>query len=138
MEPSTELTGGVWYSDLEFDHEFISELRGFLLQCLKRLNNGQGCTIAEALNTMEKAAVSRVKLNEENVQQLMRTLLFDHLVEESETDDGKLIYTTSRRVSTACDFKWWADALSPDFHFRKVKFEDGVVLEPHEPHYHTA
>lgn len=137
MQPSTELTGGVWYSDLEFDHEFISELRGFLLQCLRRLNNGQGCTIMEVLTTMEKAHVSRVKLNEENVQQLMRTLLFDHLVEESETDDGKMIYTASRRVSTACDFKWWSDALSPDFHFRAIKFEDGVVLDPHEPHYQT-
>mmetsp|Transcript_17933 Transcript_17933/g.34150 ORF Transcript_17933/g.34150 Transcript_17933/m.34150 type:complete len:336 (+) Transcript_17933:92-1099(+) len=140
LQPSTELTGGVWYSDLEFDHEFISELRGFLMQCLRRLHNGRGCTITEILRTMEQANVSKVKLNEENVQQLMQTLLFDHLVEEAEAEDGsdKMIYSASRRVSTACDFKWWSDALSTDFHFRTIKFEDGVVLEPHEPHYHTA
>ena len=138
LQPSTELTGGVWYSDLEFDHEFISELRGFLLQCLRRLHNGQGCTLAEVLTTMETANVSRVKLNEENVQQLMRTLLFDHLAIETETEDGKFLYSASRRVSTACDFKWWSDCLSSDFHFRSIKFEDGVVLESHEPHYHTA
>ena len=127
----------MWYSDLEFDHEFISELRGFLLQCLRRLHNGTGCTITEVLSTMEQAGVSRVKLSEEHVTQLMRTLLFDHLVEQAETEDGKVIYTASRRVSTACDFKWWTDALEPDFHFRTIKFEDGVVLDAHEPHYHT-
>lgn len=86
---------------------------------------------------MEKKNITRVKLTEEHVQQLMRTLLFDHLVEEAETEDGKMIYTASRRVSTACDFKWWSDALSPDFHFRAIKFEDGVVLEAQEPHFHT-
>lgn len=137
LQPSTELTGGVWYSDLEFDHEFISELRHFLLQCLRRLHNGQGCTITEVLNKMEQANVSRVKLNEKHVEQLMQTLLFDHLVEETETEDGKHVYTASRRVSTACDFKWWTDALAPDFHFRTIRFEDGVVLDAHEPHYHT-
>ena len=138
LTPSTELTGGVWYSDLEIDYEFINELRGCVLQCLRRLHNGQGCTIAEVLRTVEQAEVSKVKLNEENIEQLMRTLLFDHMAEELETEDGKMIYTASRRVSTACDFKWWSDALSPDFHFRNIKFQDGVVLEAHEPHYHTA
>ena len=59
LQPSTELTGGVWYSDLEFDHEFISELRGFLLQCLRRLHNGRGCTTTEILRTMEQANVSK-------------------------------------------------------------------------------
>jgi hypothetical protein len=27
--------------------------------------------------------------------------------------------------------------LDPDFHFRRVRFEDGVVLSPHEPHHHS-
>ncbi len=30
------------------------------------------------------------------------------------------------------------DALSPDFRFRNIRFEDGVVLSAHEPHHHTA
>ena len=30
------------------------------------------------------------------------------------------------------------DALSPDFHFLEIKFEDGVTLSAHEPHHHTA
>ena len=138
MQPSTELTGGVWYSDLEFDHEFISELRGFLLQCLRRMNNGEGCTVEDLISRVELSKVSRVSLNQENVQQLLGTLLFDHLVEQTERSDGTTIYTACRRVSTACDFKWWSDALAPDFHFRTIQFEDGVVLEAQEPHYHTA
>jgi DNA-directed RNA polymerase III subunit RPC6 len=129
----------VWYSsDLEFDHEFISELRGFLLQCLRRLNNGQGCTISQVLATVEEKKVSKVKLDEDDVEQLMGTLVFDHLVEITESVDGKQVYTAARKIHTACEFKWWSDAVAPDFHFRTIKFEDGVVLDAHEPHYHTA
>lgn len=87
---------------------------------------------------MAQGKISRVTLGLDNVFQLMRTLMFDHLVEESETEDGGRIYTAGRRVTAASEFKWWTDALSSDFHFRTVKFEDGVVLEPHEQHYHTA
>lgn len=87
---------------------------------------------------MAQGKISRVTLGLDNVFQLMRTLMFDHLVEETETEDGGRIYTASRRVTASSEFKWWTDALSSDFHFRTVKFEDGIVLEPHEQHYHTA
>ncbi len=35
LTPAKELTGGPWYTELEFDHEFISELRTFLMHCVE-------------------------------------------------------------------------------------------------------
>jgi len=138
LTPSKEITGGVWYSGLEFDHEFISELRQFVMHCVRRLNGGHGVTLNEIKRKMEQAKISRVELSLDEVKQLVETLFYDHYVEEgSATDGGEVIYVGARRVSTPCLFKWW-EALSTDFHFRSIKFEDGVTLGPHEPHHHTA
>jgi len=156
LQPSKELTGGVWYSDLEFDHEFISELRTFLLHCIRRMNSGQGVTLQQLVNKIIEMKVSKVQLQLKEVEQLVRTLVYDYLVEEVVPDaDGVLVsaefgstavvagdensvlYVSAKRISTACDFKWWNDVLVPDFHFRAIQFEDGVRLQPHENHYHT-
>mmetsp|Transcript_87008 Transcript_87008/g.251312 ORF Transcript_87008/g.251312 Transcript_87008/m.251312 type:complete len:326 (+) Transcript_87008:378-1355(+) len=137
LVPSKELTGGVWYSGLEFDHEFISELRTFVIHCVRRLNEGRGVTLTDIKNKMIQANVSRVELSLDEVKQLVQTLVYDYQVEEFEDDNGELRYVAARRVTTLCDFKWW-DALSPDFHFRSIKFEDGVIIAPHELHHHTA
>lgn len=148
LEPSTELTGGIWYSDLEFDHGFITELRTFLMHCVRKINSGNGVTIKEILNKMNQAKISRVNLGMNDVKQLMQTLVYDHAVEEifkeadvhqmeEVSEEDQIYYVASRRVSTMCDFKMWDDVLAPDFHFRTVRFEDGVKLDAHEPHYHT-
>jgi DNA-directed RNA polymerase III subunit RPC6 len=138
LTPSKELTGGVWYSGLEFDHEFISELRNFVMICIKKLNGGQGVTLSEIKKKIEQTKVSRVELGNDDLRQLVETLVFDYYIEEgSKNDRDEACYVCARPVSTSCEFKWW-DALSPDFHFRSIKFEDGVTLGTHEPHHHTA
>lgn len=139
LEPSKEITGGVWYSGLEFDHEFIAELRTFIMHCAKRLNHGTGVTVREILAKMEEAKVSRVELSVGEVQQLVQTLVYDYCIEEgpAPTSSGEVRYVSARPVTTPiANFKWW-DCLSPDFHFRAIKFEDGVTLSAHEPHHHT-
>ena len=85
-----------------------------------------------------QANVSKVQLSVDDVQQLMQTLAYDHLIEDAGLDaQEETLYVAARRVTPMCEFKWW-DAMSPDFHFRKIRFEDGVELEAHEPHHHTA
>mmetsp|Transcript_2110 Transcript_2110/g.4429 ORF Transcript_2110/g.4429 Transcript_2110/m.4429 type:complete len:341 (-) Transcript_2110:1433-2455(-) len=151
LTPSKELTGGVWYSDMEFDHGFITELRTFLMHCVRKINKGQGVTLKEILAKMDQAKISRVNLGLNDVKQLMQTLVYDHAVEEvfktptdgvasyeNEEEADQSFYVASRRVSTMCEFKMWADVLSPDFHFRSIRFEDSVTLAPHEAHYHTS
>jgi DNA-directed RNA polymerase III subunit RPC6 len=139
LKPSKELTGGVWYSGLDFDHEFISELRTFVMHCTRRLNKGHGVTLTEIKSKMEQAKISKVELSLDEVRQLVQTLVYDQKIEEVLTnDDDEVRFVAARTVTTAiADFKWW-DCLSPDFHFRAIKFEDGVTLSAHEPHHHTA
>ena len=88
---------------------------------------------------MVQANVSRVELSLDELRQLLRTLVFDYLVEEIDPEPGseEPLYVAARRVTLPCEFRW-LDVLEPDFHFRAIKFEDGVAFAPHEPHYHTA
>lgn len=125
------------YSEYEFDHEFIAELRNFILMCVRRMNGGNGVTLKQIADKMTLANVSRVKLTLEEVQQLIQTLAFDYLIEQrGVTEEGEALFVAARKVTTMSEFGWW-DVLDPDFHFRRVVFEDGVVLTPHEPHHHS-
>jgi hypothetical protein len=82
--------------------------------------------------------VSWVELSLDEVKQLVQTLVYNYDIEEGSTNDnGEISFVAAQRVSTMCDFKWW-DSLSKDFHFRTIKFEDGVTLGPHEMCHQTA
>lgn len=37
MMPAKEITGGPWYSDQEFDHEFVGALSNFIVQIVKNM-----------------------------------------------------------------------------------------------------
>jgi DNA-directed RNA polymerase III subunit RPC6 len=142
LTPAKEITGGPWYSEYEFDFEFIAELRNFILLCISRMNGGygvgQGVTIQQIMDKMTQANVSRVQLSYGDVSQLVQTLILDTIVEQHGVTDngGEAVYVTAKPISTMCDFGWW-DVLSPDFHFQGIMFEDGVYLAPHEPHHHS-
>lgn len=141
VTPAKEITGGPWYSEYEFDHEFIAELRNFIVLCITRMNGGfgvgNGVTVQQIADKMTQANVSRVQLSLDEVSQLLQTLTLDYIVEQhGVTDNGEAVYVAAKPISTMCDFGWW-DVLSTDFHFRGILFEDGVYLEPHEPHHHS-
>jgi hypothetical protein len=98
---------------------------------------GNGVTLKQIAEKMTQANVPRVKLTLEEIQQLVQTLAFDYLIEQrGVSEEGEVLFVVARRVTTVNEFWWW-DALEPDFHFRTVRFEDGVVLSPHEPHHHS-
>lgn len=138
LKPAKELTGGPWYTELEFDHEFINELRNFVLLCVEKMNGGKGVTLTQIAEKMKQAKVSRVDLNQEEVEQLLQTLMYDFKIEQSGTDrSGSPLFAISRKVTPMCEFKWW-EVVAPDFRFRDMKFDDGITLTAHEPHYHTA
>jgi DNA-directed RNA polymerase III subunit RPC6 len=88
---------------------------------------------------MIQANVSKVELSLKEIKQVLRTLVYDYVVDEevdTSCSDEETIYVPSKRITVMCDFKDW-DVLSPDFHFRNVRYDDGVVLSAHEPHYHS-
>jgi len=137
LVPAKEITGGPWYTEGEFDHEFIAELRNFIIMCVRRMNHGKGVTIQQISDKMVQANVSRVQLSLEEVRQLVQTLLHDYVIEErGVTDEGHALFVPARKISTMCEFGWW-DVLCNDFHFRGIRFEDDVVLNAHEPHHHS-
>ena len=138
LTPSKELTGGIWYSDLEFDHEFINELRIFLLQCVKRMNNGNGITLQQIIDKIKMAQISRVELSSNDVLQLIRTLIYDYMVEEITTSSNgsDTIYVAARKVTPLCEFNWW-EILDNDFQYRNIRFEDNITLSAQELHYHS-
>ena len=134
--PSKEITGGSWYTEGEFDHEFIAELRNFIIMCVRRMNRGMGVSIQQISAKMIQANVSRVKLSLEEVHQLVQTLLHDYLIEErGVTENGDALYAPAKKI-TLLEFGWW-DVLCKDFHFRGIRFEDDVYLSAHEPHHHS-
>lgn len=137
LTPAKEITGGPWYSEYEWDHEFVSEMRNFILMCVKRMNRGKGVTLKAIADKMTQANVSRVKLNLEEVQQLVQTLAFDYLIEQRGVNEsGEATFVSAKKISSMCEFRWW-DVLDDNFHFRGIHFEDGVYLSAHEPHHHT-
>ena len=140
LTPSKELTGGIWYSDLEFDHEFINELRIFLLQCIKRMNNGNGITLQQIIDKIHMAQISRVELSSNDVLQLIQTLIYDYMVEEittsSSSDNSNTVYVAARKVTPLCEFNWW-EILDNDFQYRNIRFEDNITLSAQELHYHS-
>lgn len=116
----------------------MAELRTFILHCVRRLNSGKGVTARELAAKMKEANVSRVELSLAEVQQLMQTLAFDYMIEYGGVNSkNESLFVAAKRVSCCCDFKYY-EVLCPDFKFRDIIFEDGVLLTAHEPHHHSA
>jgi DNA-directed RNA polymerase III subunit RPC6 len=58
--PAKEITGGPWYSDQEFDHEFVQELGSFIVQVVKNLGMADLPTIHDKVRI---SGISKVFLN---------------------------------------------------------------------------
>mmetsp|Transcript_31278 Transcript_31278/g.99768 ORF Transcript_31278/g.99768 Transcript_31278/m.99768 type:complete len:291 (+) Transcript_31278:254-1126(+) len=81
LEPSREITGGAWYTEHEFDSEFIEVLRDMCHRYIVK----EGCAslpdIAEFVASRE---ISKVDLREEDVLSIVNTLVYDGKVDEEE------------------------------------------------------
>ena len=95
-------------------------------------------TLKQISDKMTQANVSRVQLSLEEVQQLVQTLAYDYLIEQRGVVEGtgEALFVGAKRITSLCDFQWW-EVLCTDFHFRGIRFEDGVYLSAHEPHHHS-
>lgn len=108
------------------------------MHCVRRLNSGKGVSLRDIASKMKEANVSRVELSLNEVQQLMQTLAFDYMIEQGGVNsNGEALFVAAKRISCCSDFKYY-EVLCPDFMFRDIVFEDGVILPAHEPHHHSA
>jgi len=90
LEPSREVTGGAWYTGHEYDTEFITALRTACADFIKQ----QGCTTVDAVHDyVTRNKVSKVDLSEDEVLQVVNTLVYDGRVDSHEArPDDRLPY----------------------------------------------
>ncbi|BDA42720.1 DNA-directed RNA polymerase III subunit RPC6 [Coccomyxa sp. Obi] len=101
LEPARELTGGAWYTDQDFDAEFIHILQQ---ACQKYIDNEGEATLEEVADFIRTKGFSRVELRDEDVLCILRTLEFDGLVESFVSDDGEMYRPAKYRVPKTSAF----------------------------------
>ncbi|PNW80376.1 hypothetical protein CHLRE_07g314950v5 [Chlamydomonas reinhardtii] len=83
LEPSRELTGGAWYTENQFDSEFINVLREACFSYISR----QGDVSLSAVAAFIRAkGFSKVELRTEDIQTIVMTLVYDGRVDEVEPE----------------------------------------------------
>ena len=89
LEPSREITGGAWYTEHEYDAEFIHVLRE---QCVKFILARGKVTLEDVCDFVKQTKLSHVDLGQEEVLQIVNTLVYDGKVdahEELEPDEAR-------------------------------------------------
>jgi DNA-directed RNA polymerase III subunit RPC6 len=81
LEPSREITGGVWYTGTEFNSALIQTLQ---TETCNYVFSAKSTTAADVLNHLRKGGFSaNLDFREEDVVTLLNTLIYDGLVEEA-------------------------------------------------------
>jgi len=145
LEPSPSLTGGPWYTEHEFDHSFIQELRNFtLLYVRKNFSQNQRATTAkEVSEVVRQSGISRIDLKSNDVEQLLTTLRHDlHL---TMTKEGGYVPRlpapqkdhAERKKGQGFRFSFWG-VLEEDFRWREMIWEGGGTVGREEPSHHSC
>lgn len=79
LKPSKELTGGAWYTDQEFDSEFIDVLKR---QCVQFVLKQGLATVENVADAVRKSGITKEELRKKDFKQLMDMLVLDGEVEE--------------------------------------------------------
>lgn len=85
LEPAREITGGAWYTDQDYDSEFIEVLQ---TQCYKYIKQEGDPTLEDVSNFIHVKGISRVQLRDEDVMMILNTLEYDGRIERIDNDDG--------------------------------------------------
>jgi len=78
IEPSMEITGGIWYSGLEFNKKLIDALSE---KCFAFIKKKEVATREEITLHVRKLGMLPGNIKEEEVQSILNTLLFDDKIE---------------------------------------------------------
>ncbi|KAL6751999.1 RNA polymerase Rpc34 subunit-domain-containing protein [Haematococcus lacustris] len=84
LEPSRELTGGAWYTDNQFDHDFIETLRAVVKSFI--LKRGDTTLRQIAAHIKAQPAIT-VSLADEDIGMIIQTLVYDGTIDTVEGDD---------------------------------------------------
>jgi DNA-directed RNA polymerase III subunit RPC6 len=79
LTPTKEITGGPWYTDQEFDHEFVEELGNFIVQFVSSQGMSDISTIHDRVRI---SGITRIELSMDELELVVQTLIYDGRLEE--------------------------------------------------------
>eukprot|EP00246_Nothoceros_aenigmaticus_P011812 TRINITY_DN3374_c0_g1_i2.p1 TRINITY_DN3374_c0_g1~~TRINITY_DN3374_c0_g1_i2.p1 ORF type:complete len:294 (+),score=58.11 TRINITY_DN3374_c0_g1_i2:40-921(+) len=79
LEPAREITGGAWYTEQEFDSEFVAILKQ---QCLQVVQKQNLTTLEKVAESVRDSGVTREELGLQEYKQIMDMLVLDGDVEQ--------------------------------------------------------
>ena len=118
LAPTREVSGGPWYTDHEFDHEFVSAIKTVVVSCVKALGN---CTLEDIHQAVLGTKVSTVPLSISDVQTVVEALLADSQLERLHASDGARFKVAKPCVNT----DWVAEVPSGTCPWPRCRAENG-------------
>jgi DNA-directed RNA polymerase III subunit RPC6 len=106
LDPARSVTGGAWYQDSDFEAEFVDVLNQQCLRFLqtkkteaKKLKDGPYnvqlkslCTVQEVHEFITRLGISKIKLEEDDLDTILKTIVYDGKAQRVLQTDGKYLY----------------------------------------------
>lgn len=106
LEPDRSVTGGAWYQDSDFEAEFVDVLNQQCFRFLqmrreaaKKLKEGPIatqmkalCTVADVHKFISELGISKIKLDEEDLETILKTVVYDGKAQRVLQADGSYLY----------------------------------------------
>lgn len=106
LEPARSITGGAWYQDSDFEAEFVDVLNQ---QCLRFLQQKRAeakklkespyaiqmkslCTVTEVHEFITNLGISKIKLEEDDLETILKTIVYDGRAERILQTNGSYLY----------------------------------------------
>ena len=101
--PTREVSGGPWYTDQEFDHEFVEAIKKFIVKYVTEMKLA---TMEEIHAALAKVGISSVPLAIEDVRLVVDTLLCDSKLEEMKVRSSTSSGYRYKIAKSAVDVSW--------------------------------
>lgn len=83
LTPSTDITGGPWYTDNEFDHEFVNEIAKLVDQLIRTTwqERSEPTSLQAVDQHVKSSGVSQEALSTDHIREILQRLVFDCKIE---------------------------------------------------------
>lgn len=106
--PSKEITGGPWYTEQEFDHEFVDELCNYMVNFIKSKGMAD---MQEIYQRVIASKISTVELSIVDLGTVIQTLVYDGRLEEVDLS----VVRISGRSDSHPNYKVALDTFPPNY-----------------------
>jgi DNA-directed RNA polymerase III subunit RPC6 len=86
LEPAKQISGGPWYTDHEFDTEFVTVLGNSIVKFVRECGSATASTIHDRVR---KSGITTVNIAPDEFKLLLQTLVFDGRLETVRTAEGE-------------------------------------------------